>query len=163
MHNISKPTFYLLCLMAALTGSLNQDVRASAGRQLSPAEDLVTDAVKARQSNIPIVLLVTSTYCEYCETIKDNVFKFLTQDERFILRELVMDNGENVRDFIGNQVPTDEVADEYQVSLTPTVLFLAPDGSQIAKPMIGVSTLDYYSVYLDARVIEAQSKLADES
>ncbi len=133
---------------------------AGPGKELALAENLYNDAAEANNSKIPIVVLVTATYCEYCEVIKEEVFQFMTEDERFILRELVVDGGWDLRDFNGEENSPYKVARRYRASLTPTVLFLGPDGEQLADPLIGVLTLDYYSAYLDINVGKATQKLA---
>ncbi|MEA3290790.1 MAG: thioredoxin fold domain-containing protein [Pseudomonadota bacterium] len=134
---------------------------AWAGQDILLADDLQQDGRVVREEGKPIVALVTATYCEYCETLKDEVFRFLTDDDRFLLREVVIDGGWPVQDFDGQESGHGLLGKEYKVKLTPTVLFLDEDGKALAEPLVGVLTLDYYSYYFDKRVAEATETLVE--
>lgn len=134
---------------------------ARAGQDIALADDLRQDGRTVREKGKPIVALVTATYCEYCETLKNEVFRFLTDDDRFLLREVVIDSGRPVQDFDGQESGHGLLGEEYKIKLTPTVLFLDGDGKALADPLVGVLTLDYYSYYFDKRVAKATETLVE--
>ncbi len=121
------------------------------------ADDLALDASNARKHNKPIVFFVTADHCPYCEKLRDEYFKFSPGDERFILRELELDQNPEVVDFSGEQSSHRKIADKYGIWLTPTVAFVGPDGEQLTDPLVGVLTMDFYHYYFE----EALSKSID--
>ena len=113
------------------------------------AEDLALDAQNARAANKPIVLFVTADHCPYCEQLRDEYFKFSPGDERFILRELVLDENPELVGFSGEPSTHKQVAAEYDIWLTPTVVFVGADGQQLTDPIVGVLTMDFYHYYFE--------------
>jgi hypothetical protein len=47
----------------------------------------------------------------------------------------------------------------YGVTLTPTLLFLGPDGEELASRRVGVGNMEYYHYLLDRGIEEALLKL----
>ena len=113
------------------------------------ADDLALDAQNARENNKPIVFFVTADHCPYCERLRDEYFKFSPGDERFILREIELDQNPEVVDFAGEQSDHRKIADKYGIWLTPTVAFVGPDGEQLTDPIVGVLTMDFYHYYFE--------------
>ncbi len=128
----------------------------SAFAQFGPipvADDLQRDAQSAQKTQKPIVLFTTASDCPFCEVLREEVFQFLPNDERFILREVIIDNANKpVTNFDGSSTSLPEVADQYGVNLTPTVLFVGTNGEQLIEPMVGVITLDFYNYYFDEAI-----------
>ena len=54
---------------------------------------------------------------------------------------------------------TDEFASRYEVSLTPTLLFLNADGVEMSEKLIGIWSEDFYGAYIDNRIDEARKRL----
>ena len=124
----------------------------SLGAQAEPivlAEDLAMDAENAREGQKPIVFFVTADHCPYCEKLRDEYFKFSPGDERFILRELELDQNPDVVGFSGEQSNHRKIAEHYGIWLTPTVTFVSPDGEQLTDPLVGVLTMDFYHHYFE--------------
>ena len=46
------------------------------------------------------------------------------------------------------------------IRLAPTVVFLGPDGSELAERLVGYSSPDFYGAYLEQRIEQARSRLA---
>ena len=79
--------------------------------------------------------------------------------EKIVLFELVIDVDNEVSDFSGNLTTRRAIASRYEATLTPTVLFLAPDGTELAKRLVGVPNYDFYPWYFDQRVEIATERL----
>ena len=116
-----------------------------------PARDAALSGIEKR----PILALVTSAYCEYCEAVKREFYQHMTGDERIILREIDLSSTHTLIDFDGRRIGHKDFARRNGSLFTPTALFLNTDGEFIAKPLIGVATMDYYGFYLEKRIKES--------
>ena len=134
-------------LLCAFSGAVYAD-------HIAPASDLRQDAAQSRTEQRPILALVTAAYCEYCEAVKREFFQHMTDDARIILREIDLSSERTLIDFDGRRIGHSEFARRHQSLFTPTALFLDADGESIAKPLVGVATMDYYGFYLDKRIGE---------
>ena len=132
-------------------------------RTLQRALDLKRSGIESIRRGVPIALLVSSTECSYCERLKAEVFRPMLKHkpdaEKVALFELLIDVDDEVNDFDGNLRTGHAVAESYDATLTPTVLFLAPDGTELAERMIGVLNYDFYPWYFDQRIEIATERL----
>lgn len=127
------------------------------------AENLAQDASVSLTQNKPIVFFVTADHCPYCEQLRQEYFKFSPDDERFILRELEMDEFHSVVGFDGKTINHQILADRYDISLTPTVAFVGPNGEQLTDAIVGVLTMDFYNYYFEKALDESISRLKEET
>jgi len=127
------------------------------------AEDLSNDASVSLAQDKPIVFFVTADHCPYCEQLRQEYFKFSPDDERFILRELELDEYHSVVGFDGKTINHRLLADRYNISLTPTVAFVGPDGNQLTDAIVGVLTMDFYNYYFEQALDESISRLKEAS
>lgn len=154
-------TLSLLALALAIpVPAVSADESAA---HLPSAENLKSSAVDSRARTIPVVLMVSSTNCGYCARLKAEIFVPLLRhhvdSRRQALVELLIDVDAEVLDFNGKKVNASALAARYDATLTPTVLFLAPDGSELAERMVGVQNFDFYPWYFDQRVELATKRL----
>ena len=126
-------------------------------------QDLTALGRDARARGLPILLLVSRSDCGYCEKLVDEVIGPMVKSgeyrDRILIRELMSDAVEPVRDFSGRWMPADAVAGRYRASLTPTVLFLDPEGRELAPRIRGINTVDLYGFYLDRSIERAIERL----
>ena len=78
-----------------------------------------------------------------------------------MMRETLIDPGVRINDFQGRSRSAADFARSYGVSLTPTLLFLDPQGKELTPRIVGVNTLEMFGLYLDAAIDEAHSRLLD--
>jgi len=81
---------------------------------------------------------------------------------RIIMRELMIDSVEEQRGFDGHELDALILASEYGISVTPTMLFLGPDGKELTKRIVGINTLELFSFYVDEAIDKAVKKLNGE-
>ncbi len=145
------------CLAPLLGGASER------GEHLPAAADLASTADDAHARGVPIVLMVSSTACAYCARLRTEVFgpmlRFKPDAERVSFIELLLDVDEEILDFDGRPVSSGVLSRRYDAVLTPTVLFLAPDGTELAERMVGVQNFDFYPWYFDQRVELATERL----
>ena len=79
--------------------------------------------------------------------------------DRIIMREIFIDLGTDLRSFSGEIADSAFFAHEYGVYLTPTLLFLGPDGEELSKRIVGINTPEMFSFYVDAAIDDAVKKL----
>lgn len=119
------------------------------------AQNLAIDADKAREESKPIIFFVTADHCPYCEQLREEYFQFSANDDRFILRELELDEYHDVIDFGGAKSNHQRLADRYNISLTPTVAFVGPNGEELTDAIVGVLTMDFYNHYFEKALSES--------
>lgn len=132
-------------------------------RETLLTRDLAAVGTRAAARDVPIVLLMSASYCGYCDRVRDEflVPMIIGGDYagRAMLRELPID-GPGVRDFDGKRRPAAAIAERYAVSLVPTLLFLDGRGRELARRMVGLGTVDFYGAYLERAVETAEARLA---
>ncbi|HIP53684.1 MAG TPA: hypothetical protein EYH03_06715 [Chromatiales bacterium] len=121
----------------------------------------------AARQRLPLLLMVSQEHCPFCILLKREVIRPMIisgdYDDKVIIREMFMDPGVRVRDFDGTAVDATALAHRMGVSLTPTLLLIDADGTELAPRIIGVRTLDMYSYYLDTAIEEALERLRRRS
>lgn len=108
------------------------------------------------KNRLPLLLMFSSEYCSYCVRV-ENEFLIPMQisgdyQQRVMIRKLRIDFGNAVRDFDGQRIDADEFAERYNISVTPTVVFLDQYGSQLAPKLVGLMTPDFYGGYIDESI-----------
>ena len=126
-------------------------------------DDLAALGRTARRRRLPIVLLVSRSDCSYCALLKDEVLNPMVKsreyDDQALLGELMLDSEEPLRGFQGEYELRDDVASRLDADLTPALLFLAPDGSELAPRILGVNTLEFFGFYVDRTIASARARL----
>ncbi len=78
--------------------------------------------------------------------------------DRVLIRKLELD-GDDVRGFAGELLTPSAFARIYGVTVTPTMLFLDPNGKELSERMIGIATPELFGGYLDEAIEEALVKM----
>lgn len=135
--------------------------------KLTEATDLSAEGKIAKSEQRVILLLISQEHCPFCVQIKEDILgpmiKGEDHKERLLIRELFIDMGSQIIDFQGKKRSSSEFAlMDYGVDLTPTMLFLSPEGKELTKRMIGIYTPDMFFYYVDESIRSAIDAL-DES
>ena len=80
-------------------------------------------------------------------------------DDQALLAELMLDAAEPLRWFDGAHHDREELAWRLEASLTPTLLFLGPDGTEVAPRIRGINTVEFFSFYVDRAIESAREGL----
>lgn len=157
----SKATFYprksaALILLLLIAGPLSM---LAAEAVIPAADNLAKTGQAARQLGVPTVVFVSRAACPYCRTLRDQILlpmqhanKFV---DRMILVEISLERVEPLTGFDNKQIAAQEFADHYQAGITPTLLFLDPEGREIGRRLVGISNLELYGHYLQESIDEA--------
>lgn len=125
--------------------------------------DLREEARLAKANNLILVLEFSSDYCEFCRKL-EALFLMPMQrnaeyNEKVLIRSVSLDAFESLIDFAGRSQTTAEFAARYNVSLTPTLLFLNAEGMEMSEKLIGIWSEDFYGLFIDDRIDEARANL----
>ncbi len=127
-------------------------------------QDFQALAQRARRERRVIMLLVSQADCPYCHVIKEEVIRPMILGGDFrddsLIREMFMDEGEKIVDFQGKTMDAADLAHGYGVFVTPTLLFLGPDGQELSKQMAGVNTIEMYYYYVAQSIRAALDRLS---
>lgn len=152
-------TTTLTGLLLLLTSTMVQ----AAGPHLQYASDLAQDAALARQKQVPILVLFSASYCSYCTIIREEFLEPMLKNAEYqnkvIIRVVSIDSGNALRDFDGNMIEPDTLAQMHNIYLTPTVKLFSPGGETLVPDLVGLTTVDYYGGYLDAAIDQSLSLL----
>ena len=153
------------CLAALLTCMIPAGSSGAApeGVEIDLALDFQAVGARAEAEQIPILLVVTQEHCPFCHRIKDEILLPMLisgeYDSRVLIRELLIDPGETTRDFQGRRRDAREFADDYKVWVTPTLLYLGPDGRELRPRILGINTMEMYGYYVDEGIEESLQRL----
>jgi thioredoxin-related protein len=135
---------------------------ADAGR-LAPLDDLQQLSMLSKQSQLPILLLVSQYHCGFCDRMKKEVLQPMQMDpayqNRVLIRELSIDPEGMVTSLDGTRQAASEFISQYNVSLTPTLLFLDATGAEVAERIVGINTVDFLPLYIDDAIDQATARM----
>jgi len=162
---VSGRVFKSLLVLLAWVGG----VRAGSALppvEIEPARDLAREAGRAGQGCRPLLLEFAAESCEYCALLEEEILKPLLRnrdyDSRVLIRRVILDDGSELTGFDGKPLSSADLADDYDVFVTPTLVFVDSRGRELAERMVGVTTLEMYGGYLDRALDRAAEKLRSE-
>lgn len=147
----------LAFLLTLTFTSISQAQMIREGVQLPMMIDLSKTQAIAKKKNVPIVVFVTASWCNYCEILKHNVLNPIIEHTDILkyaeFRELIVDAKQwNLLDFDGSRIKMPVIAHRYKATFTPTTLFLSPDGKEISKRIIGLTLEEFYPHNLEVGI-----------
>ncbi len=117
----------------------------------------------ARQSLRPVVILIDQEDCPYCRVVEGEFFSAILAGGEFaqtaMFGKISIDPGETITLSGGRRVSTREFLQPYTTGMTPTVIFLDPEGNELVDSMVGLSTPDFYGFYLEQSIRKAHARL----
>lgn len=132
--------------------------------QLQMVEDLQSLVSQMAEQHQPMVIEMAGEYCTYCHLLEEEILQPLLlsgeYESKALIRKLDIDDPSLIVDFDGSEISQQAFSRRYKVFLTPTVLFLGPDGSEVAPRMTGIPMIEFYGHYLAQSIEQARSNLA---
>lgn len=130
---------------------------------LQQTRDLQADSAAADRRRVPLLLVFSQYDCPFCAILRREIIApmLISGDytDKALIRELMIDAGEQVIDFNGVMTESYSVFHRYGLHVTPSVLLLDRHGRELAERQIGINTIDYYFYYLDEAIAAALAKL----
>jgi len=128
--------------------------------------NLQTSADKAKNKNIPIMIFMSSVYCDYCSYIKREFLKPMLKsgdyENKVVIRVIEDDIGDEVKDFNGEIIETGTLSERYNINFTPTAIFVDYQGTELTKRIIGLESEEYYGEFVDEAIDKALSTMQVE-
>ncbi|MDP2819389.1 MAG: hypothetical protein Q8O29_14205 [Polaromonas sp.] len=146
---------------AALAGSLLLPTLAWAKDTALPVPVSLPGAVQtAAAKKEPLVILVSLPGCPYCEVVRRNYLLPGRQEAGLHAWQLnISDRSTPLIGFDGKATTAAVQIAAWKAGFTPTVLFLGPNGQEIAERLVGLGSNDFYGAYLEERLATARKAL----
>lgn len=135
--------------------------------EIPAATDLTLEAAASRTRQLPILILFTAPGCAYCERVKQEFLLPMQRNPEYagkvIMRQIEYRSRGKLVDFFGKVTTAAKFSRQHKITLTPTIKLFDAEGNSLTEPLIGLTTPDYYGVYLDQAIDEALARIRTPS
>ena len=158
MQIINRHVFFVAFILLYFNTSQSYAAQSS----IIAVNNLQVDAALAKEQGLVVLVLVTLPSCSACEFVKEDVIEPMIAADYFtnvaVVRELSLQDY-SIIDFDGVSIGVNSFVNRYSAEFAPIVLFLSSSGDQLHKPIIGMSSRDYYGFYLEAAIVRSMKRL----
>ncbi len=139
-------------------------VRAAFAGELRYAGDLGREARDAAAQGKVLVVLFGTASCPWCAKVRRNYLAPLTRNPAaaIVIVEIDPEVTLPLNDFAGRATDHRSFARSERVRLVPTLVIYGPNGEQLAQPLVGMSSDDFYGAYLEERLAEAAKRITKD-
>lgn len=118
----------------------------------------------AQRGEVTVVLFSVQG-CAFCEAVRREQLQPLARAGIPGYRSVDLDlaDARPFRDARGHparDASPQALARRLDVRLAPTVVFLGPDGTELAERLVGYGSRDFYGAYLESRIAQSRERLA---
>jgi thioredoxin-related protein len=111
----------------------------------------------------PLMLVFRASYCRYCRQLEKEQLLPLLQDttvrDRIIIRTVTLDAEHSLRDWQGTELSPKQLGKQYQVSITPTLVFVNSQGKELVEAIKGYNGSEFFGAYLENAIAQAQQAI----
>lgn len=137
---------------------------AAAIQPVPKAVNLAADGKIAHAARQPIVILFSRKLCTWCDKARrEHVNAMATQAASTtagpLFRQIDLDTDTPLVDFSGQPSSHREFARHHNVKMTPTLLFLADDGRELAPPIVGYRLPEFYGTLIEDAIEDSRHRL----
>lgn len=127
------------------------------------ARDLQKDAALARDKKGVVLVLFAAEDCSYCETVLKEFLIPMSRNAEYqskvVMRVVEQFSYQEMKDFRGSKTVQRHFAGDKGARFFPTVMVFDSNGKLLAKPVVGLSTIDYYGESLDQAIDKGIAKV----
>lgn len=127
------------------------------------AESLKAEGKLAESRKLPIMLVFTSPFCPYCERVKAEYLGPMVDDpayrDKVIIRQIEAGSDWSLIGFDGKKTTHGAFAASQKILMVPTIKVFDAQGKEVAKPIVGFLTPDYYFGYIETAMNEGLDKM----
>jgi thioredoxin-related protein len=131
------------------------------------ARDLHKDARSAQNKEGLVLVVFSGAFCSYCDTVLNEFLIPMSRNadyqSKLVMRKVEASSDLDMRDFNGKIVSHRQFAGDSGARMVPTVMLFDSRGKRVAKPLVGLSTVDYYGFYLDQAINQGLEKVRSAS
>jgi len=160
----SKPVMSRRACVSSLTHSFTGVLALvhlkteAAPAQLPAAKSLPEELEKALKAKEPLIVMVSLAGCAFCRMARNGHLGPM-QKQGFPIVQVDMRSDQPVKALNGQMQTHDQLVKQWRISIAPTLLFLGPQGLELAERMEGGYLPDFYGNYLDERIATARKAL----
>ncbi|QKI88180.1 thioredoxin family protein [Thiomicrorhabdus xiamenensis] len=131
---------------------------------LPELQNLQTLGQQAQTRQLPILLLFSAEWCEYCQVLKEKVlnpmiFNGMYQGKVVYLRHVGLDEKDPIPDWNGKPMIKSKWAYQLNADLTPTIAFFDGNGKEVAERIVGISEITLFASLIHSRINEAYKNM----
>ena len=156
LNNQRNLLLLLLLFLFPVTSAVAYEESELPFVKIESLTDFASTKEEALNFNKIIMLEMSASYCGYCETLEEEIIKPMLRSgdytDNVLIRRLQIDGATTLKDTTGIQLSPAEIAEKYDVNLTPTLLFLDGNGNEVSEKIRGVFSLDFYGGYVDEAI-----------
>ena len=145
-------------LLALAAGGAADGVRAAAP-SLPPSQSLQGELARALAARQPLVVMVSLHGCPWCKLVREHYLAPMHAQEGLPVVQIGMGGTHATRTVAGERTTHGALVRAWGVKLAPTVLFLWPDGREVADRLVGGSPA-FYGAYLAPQLAAARLAVA---
>jgi len=127
-------------------------------KSLPSTTSLPDSLAKALQAKQPLVVMVSLHGCPFCKVVRENYLRPLMEAGLPVV-QIDMRDARVLTDTDGSTLSQDAWIKKRGIKLAPTVLFLGPQGREVADRLKGAYLPDFYGAYLDDQLAAARRAL----
>lgn len=117
------------------------------------ARDLRQDARAAEAIDGVVLIAFVGQHCGFCARVMNEFLIPMSADPQYrqkvVMRQVETRSREPMRDFSGRMTTQQQFARQHGIQVVPTIAVFDRQGRMLGKPLIGLTLVDYYGLYLD--------------
>lgn len=121
--------------------------------EITTVKDFVQLAEQAKQHKKVIMLEVAAAYCSFCQKLEEEIIKPMLRsgdyDADVLIRKIDIEGFSSIINFDGNAVTAAQLAKNWGVEVTPTLIFLNGQNQEVSERIVGVNSLNYFGGLVD--------------
>lgn len=122
------------------------------------AVSLSDEATRASAQAQALIVMVSLAGCPFCHTVRQHHLLPLQAQGQAVVQVDMRDN-RPLHNFQGQTLSHDAQTRQWGIKVAPTLLFLGPQGQELAERLTGGYLPDFYGSYLDGRLNQARQAL----
>jgi thioredoxin-related protein len=141
--------------------------QAAAIQPVPKAANLAADGKAAQSARQPIVILYSRKLCTWCDKARREHLDAMASQARSangaLFRQVDLDTDAPLTDFSGGRTSHREFARRHNVKMTPTLMFFAADGRELAAAIVGYRLPEFYGTLIEDAVEDSRNQLRNET
>lgn len=134
-----------------------------AEQNILSVSDLRETGRLSQKLNLPILVVFSADYCEFCEQLKEEFLipMLISGDytDKVIIRELDVSEGSSVINFDGQEMSAERFSQQYKVNFVPTMVLINAKGQSLVPKIIGITTPSLFGGTVDDSINNALQQL----
>lgn len=126
-------------------------------------DDLQALGKQMQAKQLGVMIMFHASYCEYCERLEEDLLLPMLRsgeyDEKVFIRKIQIDSNDELINFNGQTLTTAQISTLYGASMTPTLVFLDAAGEEQSERILGYTTPDFFSAYVDQGIDELHAAI----